>query len=187
MTLPMSSSDRITRLFRYWTELRVEGDLPGIASFDPLHLPDLLPSLWLVAWDEKIGDFVYRIAGDYILRTHDQPMHRRSLREIYPPQLADHLRERFTLLCSDRCLYHSRGTIYIRINRYGLGERLILPFRDRDGVTPVVLGCTDYNVAARTSSGEEDLPHRDVEIRTFLSLDGEVLSSERKQIASELG
>ena len=94
MTLPNSSSDRIGRLFRYWTELRTDGAVPGIATFDPLHVADLMPNLWMAGWKQEVGDFVYRVAGDAILTTVDRPMHHRSLREIYPAALADRLRER---------------------------------------------------------------------------------------------
>ncbi|WP_420565787.1 PAS domain-containing protein [Thalassobaculum sp.] len=179
MTLPNSSSDRIGRLFRYWTELRTDGAVPGIATFDPLHVADLMPNLWMAGWKEEVGDFVYRVAGDAILTTVDRPMHHRSLREIYPAALADRLRERFTRVCGTPCLYHAKGTIYLRIGRYGAGERLILPFRDRDGSTPVVLGCTDYQFVAQSgrigAGADEDL----VEIVNFLTLDGEPMLQDR--------
>lgn len=182
MTLPTSSSDRIGRLFSYWTALRPDGGVPNIASFDPLEVPDLLPNLWMAAWQDEHEDFVYRVAGDAILTFHDRPMHRRRLHEIYPKPLARTLRDRFRLICAEPCLYHSRGTIYILINRYGVGERLILPFVDRDATTPVILGLTDYQVVSRTARQGDDTMDRNVEIRSFLTLDGTVISSERAEI-----
>ncbi len=183
MTLPTSSSDRISRLFSYWSQLRRDGDVPSIDAFDPLQVPDLMPNLWMAAWKDDAADFVYRIAGDAILTTHDRPMHHRSLREIYPEELAANLRERFQRICAEPCIYHSAGTVYLRISRYGLGERLILPFRDRDGSTPVVLGCTDYRVIARTSLTTTDPADRIVELRSILSLDGTLISSEQAELA----
>lgn len=182
MQLPNSSSDRIGRLFSYWTDLRDGGSVPTLTDFDPLHLPDLLPNLWMAGWQQDAKDFVYRVAGDAILNTHARPMHRRSLQEIYPGRLGDHLRDRFTRLCAEPCLFHSVGTVYILISRYGVGERLILPLRDRDGVTPVVLGCTDYHVVASAGARAAEYPHGDTEIRRFLTLDGDVIATDTRVV-----
>ena len=179
----ISLSDRAGRLFDYWTRLRNGDILPNLSSFDPLEFPDLMPNLWLAGWQHDIGDFVYRIAGDAILTTHDQPMHRRSLSDLYSPAFAKLLQERFLRLCSEPCLYHARGTIYVRIGRYGVGERLILPFMDRDATTPVVLGLTDYSFSPRP--GDEPVDPNAV-VRRFLSADGAVLSIERVHLPQEV-
>lgn len=184
MTLPISSSEPIGRLFRYWTRLRNNGDVPGIETFDPLQVPDLLPNLWLAGWQDEVGDFVYRVAGDVILATNDRPMHRRSLREIYPETLARNLRDQFTLICAEPCVYHSKGPVYIRINRYGMGERLILPFRGRDGSSPVVLGCTDYHILTQADRQGAAAGGITVEQRSFLTLDGDVISSTDAEITT---
>ncbi|SDF06123.1 PAS domain-containing protein [Thalassobaculum litoreum] len=184
MTLPTSSSERIGRLFRYWTALRSRGGVPGIAAFDPLQVADLMPNLWMAGWKEDVGDFVYRVAGDAILTTNGRPMHRRSLHEIYPECLAANLRDRFTRICAERCIYHSTGTVYIRIGRYGVGERLILPFLDRDGSGPVVLGCTDYRVISSADRSGTVPGEDDVEIRRFLTLDGDPIASEVAKVTS---
>ena len=141
-----------------------------------------MPYLWLAGWQHELGDFVYRIAGDTILTTHDRPMHRRSLREVYSPAFAKLLQDRFLRLCSETCLYHARGTIYVRIGRYGLGERLILPFTDRDETTPVVLGFTEYSVPPRPG---DELVETNAVVRRFISADGTVISSERKELPTE--
>ena len=188
MSLPHSSSNQIVRLFSYWTDLRNGGSVPTLADLDPAHVTDLLPNIWMAGWQDDAEDFVYRIAGDAILSANARPMHRRSLQEIYPAGLASLLRERYTRLCAEPCVYHSVGTIYTLIGRYGLGERLVLPLLDRDGQTPVVLGCCDYRIVV-TSAGARtpDIRPSNTEICRYLTLDGDVISSETRNIEQTRG
>lgn len=179
MSLAVTSNDKINRLYDYWSALRAGDRLPCLEDFDPLRVPDLLPNIWLLGWQEENGDFVCRIAGEAVLLAHKRPMHHRSLSQIYGSSHGTALRERYRRVCSEPCAYHVVGLIYTKIDRFGLGERLILPLLDRDGRTPLILGCSLY-FPATDSRDLPDGPSGGTHyIRTFLGLDGQVLSRER--------
>jgi|GEM_PF-1979925 len=179
MSLSITSNENIGRVFDYWSELRAGGQVPSISEFDPLRVHDLLANIWLAAWSDSEEDFVYRIAGEAILNTHNRAMHNRPLHAIYDMPMSGYLRDRFLRVSTEPCAYHARGTVYLRLDRLGSGERLILPMVDRDRTTPMVLGCTVYSFLSDRKQLPDDLLDGKSEVRSFLCLDGSVISSDR--------
>lgn len=65
-SLPENANGRIRTLYEYWCSIAPPGKLPGRQHFDPLHVPALLPNLWLVEVHHDPLRFFYRLVGSKI-------------------------------------------------------------------------------------------------------------------------
>lgn len=179
MSFPLCRDRRIVRFYSYWNGLRQDGGLPSRDAFDPVEIGPLLPSIWKMRWEDDIQDFVYRLAGEEILKVFTTPLRHKRLDDVYPTEVANTLRTRYQTICRTPVAFYARGQIYSHLGRYGSGERLVLPLTDRHGRPRIVIGCTVYttsqwpNPTARPSTPEADLS-------LFTTLDGEPLEQIRE-------
>jgi len=62
--LPSGCDRRLCQLYDYWRSIAPgEGHLPGRQHFDPLHVPALLPWVWLLDVHRHPLRFRYRVTG----------------------------------------------------------------------------------------------------------------------------
>ena len=179
MSFPLCRDIRIARFHSYWNGLR-DGDLlPSVSVFDPLEIAPLLSNVWKMRWEDEAQDFVYRLAGEDILKMFSTPLRRKTLGEVYAPDHSEALRSRYQMICRTPVAFYARGRIYSHLGRVGIGERLVLPLTDAHGRPRVVIGCTVYtstewpNPALRGGA-------RDPEMSLFTTLEGEPLERIRE-------
>jgi len=180
MPFPLSRDRRIGGFYDYWNGLRDASGIPSQRSFDPIEIAPLLRHIWMARWAPEVGDFVYRIAGESVMAAVGTTMRHRSLAEIYTPQVAEELRLRFQKVCATPLLYHSAGPIYVHLERYGTGERLILPLVDEHGGGTVVIGCSIYATAGDADDREWIRRGRDREVRTYMTPDADLVEEIRE-------
>lgn len=180
MPFPMSQDGQITRFYDYWDSLRVQGEVPSKKAFDPVEVGPLLRTIWMVRWDAGAGDFVYRLAGESILGNFPSPIRYKPLAKIYAPDTADEIRARYKRVCVTPAAFFARGQVYRHIDRFGTGERIILPLTDCNGRPSIVIGCTVYS----TTGWPKPHPVADAAAQTdlsvFTTLDGAPLERVRE-------
>jgi hypothetical protein len=167
------ADERIGRFYGYWSGLRQGAAVPSVRVFDPIDIAPLLQYIWLARWDEEKQDFVYRLAGESVLAANRRQMRHQSLAEIYGDKTASRLRSRYQRICSTPLLFHSSGSVYDHLNRFGNGERLVLPLSDEAGRRTVVVGCTIYAVNHRAIDQATNTEILLPPTNAFFSLDGE--------------
>ncbi|WP_028793019.1 PAS domain-containing protein [Thalassobaculum salexigens] len=179
MSFPLCRDRRIAQFFDYWTGLRVSGGIPDNAAFDPTEIGPLLPSIWKLHWEDETRDFVYRLAGEEILAMFTTPTRHRTLGEVHDRALSETLRNRYQAVCRTPVAFYSRGRIYRHLDRYGTGERLVLPLMDAKGRPRIVIGCTVY-AASRWPNPSARPPAPEADLDVFTSLDGAPLERIRE-------
>jgi len=75
---------RLRELHRYWIEMHPAIGLPGRQHFDPLHVPHLLPQLWLLEVQRAPFRLRYRVAGTRVVELAGQELTGRWLDEAHP-------------------------------------------------------------------------------------------------------
>lgn len=180
MPFPASQHSSISRFYDYWSGLRSGRALPTLDMIDPVDLAPLLPTLWVAGWDDEARDFAYRLAGERILQVFNRPVRHKTLEAIYPGPVAETLRDRYKRVCSEPAAYHGHGHIYSHIERYGIGERLILPLSDKFGRPRFVIGCTVYAPTVWPAGRNEPLSRMNAENGQFTDLDGFARESVRE-------
>lgn len=183
MTFPFSDDVRISELYDYWSGLRTSRNPPSIRDFDPIDVAALLKNIWMARWEPDVQDFVYRLAGENVLSANRRPMRHMALTEIFDAPIAAMLRTRYQQVCATPAIYHIRGMIYVRLERYGAGERLILPMLDIHGQPTMVLGCTIYGAGSWHTEGRRSAMNSEPSVAVLLSLDGQPLPQDQVKAA----
>jgi hypothetical protein len=135
------------KLYAYWREVSPPGaGLPGRQHIDPLHIPGLLPFLWLMEVAPDPRDNRYRLIGTAVTAGVGKDYTGRPLREAHPrsadePQAFQFLVE----IAESRQPRWFRGKP--RLDHYkdvAELENLILPLASDGQVVDVLLGMTKF-------------------------------------------
>lgn len=176
-TLPPIAEAGLRALYEYWRMLGNQaGGLPAIEQFDAMHLPRLLPNIWLIEVEPESGRFRMRLAGENINAIYRRNIGRHYFADIFEPRDLSIMVERYRRALIEPAVFCAKGHVYAAAGHYCVGERLGLPMLGRDGGTRILLGATLYGhriddqVALRPAGNEPSFHgvraanHRAVEI-----------------------
>lgn len=144
--------------------------MPAKRDLDPIEIVTLLPYVWLCERDAERDTFVYKLAGAVISDTLDRPLRGRSLDQVFDKEWSIRLNERYRRVCEEPALYHGYGGVYAVSEKYGVGERLILPLAGPDGRADHVIGLTYYVLKEKGSVPEAVLNVGQTEKSEFVAL-----------------
>ena len=97
---PPIADAHLRSLFLYWCELaQAAGGMPQIQAFDPLHLPKVLPHIWIVEVESATRRFRVRLAGENINAIYGRNIGGQYFRDVYEPSDLDTIVARY-----GRCL-----------------------------------------------------------------------------------
>ncbi len=83
----------LSRLYAYWNHKRGGKPFPGRSDLDPVDIPLLLPSIFLVAVHHEPFDLVFRLAGTVLTGCYGGELTGRSLIELPSTGVSDLFRE----------------------------------------------------------------------------------------------
>lgn len=145
-TAPVIAEQRLRLLYDYWLALgRAAGGLPPVQAFDPLHLPKLLPNLWILEVAQDTHRLRMRLAGENINVIYRRNLGGRYFADVFQPEEVALLVERYTYALNEPAILKAVGAIYAAAGRLSQGERLALPMLGRSGLTDTMLGATYYD------------------------------------------
>lgn len=135
-------------LFDYWHALAVAArGLPSLATFDPLHLPKLLPNMWILEVEPATARFRMRLAGESINAIYGRSIAGQYFSDVFEPGDSDIIVARYSRALCEPAVFHASGSVYAARGALSVGERLGLPMVGRDGRTNTLLGATVYRSA----------------------------------------
>ncbi|HET6158130.1 MAG TPA: PAS domain-containing protein [Dongiaceae bacterium] len=144
-TPPVVADDRLRSLYDYWRELALAaGGLPSLQSFDPLHLPKLLPNLWILEVAPDTHRFRMRLAGESINAIYGRNIGGHYFSNVFAASEVGMVVARYTYALGEPAIFHAVGAVYSAAGRFSQGERLALPMLGRSGLTDTMLGATIY-------------------------------------------
>ena len=144
-TPPPIADGNLRALYQYWRELaQAAGGLPAIQAFDPLHLPKILPQIWIVEVDAATRRFRVRLAGENINAIYGRNIGGQYFRDVYDPADLDTMVARYGRCLTQPAIFRATGSVYAAAGRLTAGERLALPMLGRGGITDTLLGATAY-------------------------------------------
>ncbi len=123
---------KVARLFDYWTDIRNGSGFPSRLDIDPVAIAPTLSNVFLGDIDPNGPEFVYRLAGEEIVTVFNSYNGRHGfvgvkLGESLPPEKAALIRNRWRPLAENGQIIYMRGLVYLTLDRYAIGERLVLP------------------------------------------------------------
>jgi hypothetical protein len=115
------------------------------AEIDPLAFHKALPKVWIYERMAK-DEFICRLAGDEVRNMYDRPIVGCSLAKLIRAQNAADVMAHHEAILATPGIGYMTGRVYLQsLNRFGTGERLLLPALDEQGAARFIWGATCYN------------------------------------------
>jgi hypothetical protein len=142
---PAIADAHLRSLYEYWRALaQAARGLPQVQTFDPLHLPKVLPHIWIVEVESATQRFRIRLAGESINAIYGRNIGGQYFRDVYDLTDIDTIIARYSRCLSQPAIFRATGSVYAAAGRLTAGERLALPMLGRGGATDTLLGATVY-------------------------------------------
>jgi hypothetical protein len=137
---------QVSGFFDYWLSIAPPGRLPGRQHFDPLHIPKLMPSVWIldVVREGEGVRFRYRLAGTREVGTLEREVTGSWLDEAHP-----HLRGKSATL--DRCIWmaaqgkptYRKGPVTLSHHKdHRLVENCFVPLARDGALVDMIAACS---------------------------------------------
>jgi hypothetical protein len=144
-TPPVLADGRLRSLYEYWRALALAaGGLPPVQAFDPLHLPKLLPNLWIMEVVPDTHRFRMRLAGENINAVYRRNIGGQYFSAVFQPSEIALMVGRYSRALTEPAIVRAIGAVYVAAGRLTQGERLAMPMLGRSGLTDTMLGATFY-------------------------------------------
>lgn len=144
-TPPPIANGGLRALCDYWLALtRQAQGLQALDRFDPMHLPRLLPYIWLIEVDASTCRFRPRLAGEQINAIYGRNIGRKFFAEVFDSRDMDTIFTHYKRALQEPAIFYARGHVYAAAGHYCVGERLGLPMLGVDGGTRILVGATVY-------------------------------------------
>jgi hypothetical protein len=132
--------------------------MPGWSDIRPAAIAPQLPIVWSYRYNTQTEEFIGRLAGQQITSVLGHRFRDASLAEIMPPAHFAWIYELLRRVATEPALHVGGGRVFRHLDRYGKGERIVLPLA-ADGTTPDgVLGATEYEFDSLAPAGSEAMP-----------------------------
>ena len=148
--LPDDCDHRLRALYDYWRSRHPpEGGLPGRRHIDPVHVPKLLPWIWLVDVQRSPLRFKHRLVGTEQVRAMERDLTGKWLDEVFPLFLGSPSYRQFTAAAERGEIAYRRGKPQFHLSKEYLAvERLLLPLAKDGKVVDMLLAITVYHHVA---------------------------------------
>lgn len=134
------SAEPLKRVARHWRDVRGSRAVPDWSDIRPSALGPQLSIIWSWRYSAATETFTGRLAGDSIEAIFGKSFRGAPMTEIFPPSEYGGILARHKRVATEPALFRGTGLVFRHINRYGTGERIILPLSDG------IVGATIYEV-----------------------------------------
>ncbi|HNB29121.1 MAG TPA: PAS domain-containing protein [Alphaproteobacteria bacterium] len=144
IVLAALASPALREIVAHWNAVRGDRMMPAWEDIDPLMIKRHLPIVWSWKYDRGSDSFTGRLAGETINAIFGKSLRNAKMEEFfagwnYPAIFARHRR----VIC-EPCIAVGKGLVFVHAERYGVGERVILPLA-KDGLHgDGLIGATVY-------------------------------------------
>jgi len=137
-------SPALRNVIRHWSEARGTRRMPGWDNLSPAAIKEQLTIIWCWRFDSVSRDFVGRLAGERIesvlgMSIRGVRMSQVFARHDYAKALARHMR-----VMTGPAFFRGQGLVFRHLERFDIGERIILPLADDGAHGDGILGATEY-------------------------------------------
>lgn len=129
----------------HWNDARGSRTMPAWSDLKPTQMSKALPIIWAYTYDVKTDAFTGRLAGDRIVEAFGKSFRGIPLAAIQPSDAFPWVHRQLRRVLLEPSAYHGSGRVFQQCDRYGHGERIILPLGGAHGAG--VIGATDYRPA----------------------------------------
>jgi len=136
------AAEPLKRVVRHWNEVRHDRAVPEWNAIRPSALAAQLSIIWSWKYDPVSDQFTGRLAGDAIEAIFGRSLRGAAMTDVFRPSEYGRLFARHKRVATEPALFRGTGLVFHHIERYGTGERVILPMSDG------IFGATVYEASA---------------------------------------
>jgi len=142
---PLLDSKVLREALDYWEALPATNGLPGRSAIDPMKIPRLLPTVFLVDIEEN-GDFRYRLAGTMI----EDRYRVGAIKGLTPRDLmgdaAENVLRPYRRVRDEGVMFYREATLdwFHEAQRYVRYKVLLMPLGGTDGRVKMIFGVHDF-------------------------------------------
>ncbi|MDR3526077.1 MAG: PAS domain-containing protein [Rhizomicrobium sp.] len=148
------TSPELREVARHWNNVRGSRAMPGWSDIRPAQITAQLPIVWSYKYDRAADAFTGRLAGDQIEQIFGRNFRGSPMTEIYPKGEFPKMFAQCRRVAYQPALYKCEGMVFCHLNRYGQGERIILPLADDGILGDGILGATKYQSLGSTRTAD---------------------------------
>ncbi len=132
----------LQQIARHWQSARGAHGLP---RWNDLHIAEgLKPIIWTYDYDHTTERFVGRFGGASIEHLFGKSVAGTAMEDLYPPRDYPRLYERAKRVVATPEAYRGTGMVFRHLDRFGAGERIMLPVAEDEEHGDGILGATVY-------------------------------------------
>lgn len=135
---------RVRRLYEHWRAIHPTHGLPGRQHFDPLHVPQLLPWIWLVDIHREPLRFKFRLYGTQHIVPSGGDHTGKWIDEAYPNFVASDVYADYVLVAEKGVPSYRKGNASYHAPEYKELERIMLPLAGDRRTVDMILAITVY-------------------------------------------
>jgi hypothetical protein len=139
------ASERLRNVAEHWRSAKGARRMPGWKDIRPSRIAAELPLIWTYRYDAATDSFTGRLAGDTIERVLGQSFRGTPMAVLYAKHDYSEFFARCKRVVCEPSLSRSEGTVFKHVDRYGIGERIVMPLADNGENGDGVLGATVYD------------------------------------------
>jgi hypothetical protein len=132
LTSPVQST-----LFDYWQHLRGDRLMPAWSDIRPEEIAIVLPHIWV--WRVTGANEVrLRLVGESIYQALSRNLRGKMPEDLYPAPFGARISERLLTVARTPVCSYTTGAIFHGPDKIGDGDRLALPYSDKEGGLGVI-------------------------------------------------
>jgi len=137
-------SDALRQVALHWNEARGSNALAAWSAIKPAAIAAQLSLVWSYNYDRASDSFTGRLCGNSIADAFGRNIKGVPMRELYPADDFQHLFARSKRVVCEPAFYRGEGMVFTHLEKFGHGERIMMPMAS-DGTTgDGVFGATQY-------------------------------------------
>jgi hypothetical protein len=141
-------SSALRAVARHWNAARGVRRIPGWTDLRPSAIAPHLPIVWSYKYDRAGDIFTGRLAGERISSIFGKNFRGIPMAEAYPSDEYPALFARSKRVVTEPAFMRGSGLVFRHLDRYGTGERIIMPLAEDGKYVDGILGATEYSMNA---------------------------------------
>ena len=139
-------SPALKAVARHWNEARGSRGMPGWSDIKPSAIAAQLPIVWAYKYDPATGSFTQRLAGNRITSIFGRSGRGVPIADMYPPKDFPIAHARFRKVVGTPAFMRGIGVMFRHLDRYGSGERIMMPLAEDGLHADGIIGATEYRL-----------------------------------------
>ena len=139
-------SANLKAVAEHWNLARGEKPMPYWSDIRPASIAKQLSLVWCYDYDAEQDEFIGRLGGEAISRIFGRPIRGAKLSELAPIVGLEKMKSRLRRVMQEPALVSGYGAMFTQLDRYGVGERIVMPLAAEGSHPKAVFGATEYRI-----------------------------------------